>query len=250
MTEPTAAPTDGRLDLRRVLAEGELALRGQFVNASNTTTLVQVGDPELGVLAVYKPRAGERPLWDFPTGSLHRREVAAYLVSEFLGWQVVPPTLLRDGPLGPGSVQLYVPHDPQRHYFALAREGSHADALARMAAFDLLVNNADRKASHVLLDGEGHLWGCDHGLTFHEHAKLRTVIWDLAGYPLRVGWRRDAERLRAALTEPDGPLVTGLSRLLSPDEVAMLARRAAALRHRRALPDPPEDERPYPWPPL
>ncbi|MGH3666062.1 MAG: SCO1664 family protein [Egibacteraceae bacterium] len=239
-----------RPDAGALLASAELTVHGRFVNASNHTTLVRVGDPELGLLAVYKPQAGERPLWDFPTGTLHHREVAACVVSDYLGWQVVPPTVLRGGPLGRGSVQLFVPHDPRRHYFALVEEGAHRDALARMAAFDVLINNADRKGSHVLLAGDGHIWGCDHGLSFHPQVKLRTVIWDFAGQLLAEAQRRDLARLRAALNDADSVVAAALADLLSPEELVALRLRAEALEETGALPDLPEEYRPYPWPPL
>ncbi len=236
-------------EVTSLLADGEMRVHGRIVNASNHTTLVGVGGPE-GVLAVYKPRAGERPLWDFPPGTLHRREVAAFTVSAFLGWDLVPPTLVRDGPLGVGSLQLFVDHDPQRHYFVLVEEDVHDEQLARMAAFDLLVNNADRKASHVLLDGQGHIWGCDHGLAFHPQAKLRTVIWEFGGCPLNQRWSADLERLAAALEDRNSEVCRDLTGLLSPGEVAVLARRATLLGAAGALPDIDEDLRPYPWPPL
>ncbi len=234
-------------DVVTLLRTAPLSVHGRIANASNHTTLVQIGEPDLGLLAVYKPMAGERPLWDFPAGSLHRREVAAYLVSDFLGWQVVPPTLRRDGPFGVGSVQLFIAHDPDEHYFVLVESADYDEQLARMATFDLLVNNADRKAGHVLLDDDGHVWGCDHGLTFHPHPKLRTVIWEFAGTPLPRAWRDDVARFCAAL---DGELGASLTALLSPREVAALGRRAAALHDLPALPNVAEEYRPYPWPPL
>jgi len=236
-------------EVTSLLADGEIKVHGRIVNASNHTTLVQVGGGD-AVLAVYKPRAGERPLWDFPLGTLHRREVAAFVVSAFLGWDIVPPTLLREGPLGLGSVQLFIDHDPQRHYFVLVEEVAHDEQLARMAVFDLLINNADRKASHVLLDAGAHIWGCDHGLTFHPQAKLRTVIWEFGGVPLHEQWSADLGRLAAALEDRHSAVRGDLASLLSGAEVAMLARRAALLGAADALPDIDEDLRPYPWPPL
>jgi uncharacterized repeat protein (TIGR03843 family) len=199
---------------------------------------------------VYKPQAGERPLWDFPHGSLAHREVATYLVDAFLGWGLVPPTVLRDGPLGPGSVQLFVPHDPHRHYWVLLDEPRHRATLIRLAAFDLLINNADRKASHVLEAPGGSLVGIDHGLTFHAEPKLRTVIWELDGVEIRSGWRRDLARLAAALDDPGTALVDRLSGLLDPEEIEALGRRAGILRGLRRMPTIEPDRRPYPWPPL
>ncbi len=248
---PGGPLSDVAADLRSLLATEPLAVHGRIVNASNHTTLVQVGDPQLDVLGVYKPRAGERPLWDFPGGTLHRREVAASVVSDVLGWGIVPPTVLRDGPMGVGSLQLFVPHDPERHYFVLVDESDdHDEQLARMAVFDLLVNNADRKASHVLLDGDGHLWGCDHGLTFHVQTKVRTVIWEFGGTPLAPAWRDDLGRLSAVLDDPASGAGAALADLLSAHELAVLGLRAQALARMAVLPAIEEDRRPYPWPPL
>lgn len=233
------------------LWEAPLTVLGFLAEASNHTLLVRLGDEDGdGAHAIYKPRAGERPLWDFRTGTLCQRETAAFTVSAFLGWEVVPPTVLRDGPMGVGSVQLFVPHDPAQHYFVLVEDVRHHAELARMALFDLLVNNADRKGSHVLRAADGHLWGVDHGLTFHAQLKLRTVIWELGGTPLEPDWRDDLARLRAALEQPDDPLSRHLAELLSPGEVSALALRATALAEARALPVVDEHRRPYPWPPL
>ena len=232
------------------LLTAPITVHGRIVSASNHTMLVELDAGDDGVLAVYKPQQGERPLWDFEYGSLHRREVAAYEVSRHLGWEVVPPTVLRDGPLGEGSVQLFIEHDPRRHYFVLLEDDDHDEALARMAAFDLLVNNADRKAGHVLLAADDHIWGCDHGLTFHVEPKLRTVIWEFGGMTLDPSWCEDLRRLAADLSAPEQPPASHLQALLSPPEVAMLARRALALATSGMLPDPPEEERPYPWPPI
>jgi uncharacterized repeat protein (TIGR03843 family) len=236
-------------DLRRLLADSPLTVHGRIVNASNGTMLVEADDAD-EVLAVYKPQTGERPLWDFPFGTLHLREVAAFEISDHLGWQVVPPTILREGPFGPGSVQLFIDHDPRRHYFVLVEEAEHDEALARMAAFDLVVNNADRKGGHVLLAPDGHIWGCDHGLTFHEQTKLRTVIWEFGGLALPPAWIEDLRRLAADLRDTGSALIGRLRDLLTPSEIALLARRATALADAGALPDLDPDERPYPWPPI
>lgn len=233
-----------------LLLEAPLTLLGFVAEASNHTLLAQVGDPDDGVRAIYKPRAGERPLWDFPTGTLCSREVAAYEVSAFLGWRIVPPTVLRDGPMGVGSVQLFVPHDPAAHYFALIEDPATHPALARMAVFDLLVNNADRKGSHVLRGEDGHLWGVDHGLTFHIETKLRTVIWDLGGTRIEPGWREGLTRLEKALRDDTEPIGRRLAQLLSPPEVDALALRAGALARASELPLIEARRRPYPWPPL
>lgn len=237
-------------DTLALLAGAELRALGLLARASNHTLLVQVGDPGAGVHAVYKPRSGERPLWDFPRGTLCQREAAAYVVSAFLGWGLVPPTVLRDGPMGPGSLQLFVPHDPRRHYFALVEEPGHRRQLARLATFDLLLNNADRKASHVMLGDDGRIRGCDHGLTFHALPKLRTVVWELGGTPVEAAWRADLARLGDALGESGHDLRRALGELLSAREVEALQRRAARLQATRALPVVDGHLRAYPWPPL
>ena len=229
-----------------LLCSAELGIVGLLSGASNHTLLVRLGDGD-DRFAVYKPRRGERPLWDFPTGTLCRREVAAYRVSAFLGWGLVPPTVLRDGPLGQGSVQLFVPHDPADHYFTLIEEPALHPRLAQLATFDLLVNNADRKGGHVLrvLDAD-RLVGIDHGLTFHPRPKLRTVIWDLGAAAIDDAWRADLRRLAVALRANDAVV----DDLLAAEEVEVLGRRAALLADAEALPDPPVDRRPYPWPPV
>jgi uncharacterized repeat protein (TIGR03843 family) len=241
-------PVDAAAVLDR-LAHAELRPRGFLANASNHTLLVEVGATGDGFAAVYKPREGERPLWDFPAGTLCCREVAAYEVSAALGWGLVPPTVLRDGPMGTGSVQAFVPHDPARHYFVLVDDPGNHRELTRMATFDLLVNNADRKASHVLDAQGGTVLGIDHGLTFHPEPKLRTVIWDLGAAAIEPAWRRDLQRLADEL-DGDGPLGRRLGELLAPAEIAALSARARALAHRSELIVLPENRRPYPWPPL
>ena len=230
--------------VRAFLAEGELELLGRIPWASNATVLAKVTHEGLEGLAVYKPARGERPLWDFPTGTLYRREVAAYLVSEQLGWRLVPPTLARDGPLGVGSVQLYVDADPEVTAFELLADGR--PGLARIAAFDVVTNNADRKAGHCLAGQDGRVWAIDHGLCFHVQAKLRTVLWDLAGTRLEASILADLEAL-AAEAAGGGELAAGLGDLLDGDELAAMARRARALVRAGRLPATRGD-RAYPWP--
>jgi len=235
------------------LADAELEPVGYLEGASNSTMLCRLGPDATdadGPFAVYKPQVGERPLWDFPDGSLCRREVAARVVSEALGWGLVPPTVLREGFAGIGSCQLFVPHDPREHYFVLVEDPAHHQQLARMAVFDLLVNNTDRKGSHVLLGDDGRLWGIDHGVCFHAQPKLRTVIWDLGGWPISDEWRADLARVAQALDTDGSRLATELCELLSPVEVAVTGRRARALSRATALPRIAESRRPYPWPPL
>jgi uncharacterized repeat protein (TIGR03843 family) len=228
---------------RAFLAEGDLEVLGRIPWASNATLLARVRHRELEGLAVYKPVRGERPLWDFPLGTLYRREVAAYLVSEQLGWGLVPPTLVRAGPLGIGSLQLYVDADAEVTAFELLADGNAA--LPRIAAFDVVTNNADRKAGHCLAGQDGHVWAIDHGLCFHVQTKLRTVLWDLAGDRLEAPVLADLETLAAEAA--GGALAASLGELLDPDEVAAMARRARALVRTGRLPAP-TGERAYPWP--
>jgi uncharacterized repeat protein (TIGR03843 family) len=213
--------------------------------SSNGTYLVTVtGDapePPDQAVAVYKPGRAERPLWDFPDG-LYRREVAAYELATVLRWRMVPETVSRqEGPLGPGSLQAFVDADFEQHYFTLLEEEQHHAALKQMAVFDLIANNADRKGGHCLLDGDGHLWGIDHGLCFHTHPKLRTVIWDFAGEPVADGDLEDLQRLA------DSGLPPALTDLLHPDECEALEGRIRQVLRRQTLPQPRSD-RPYPWP--
>lgn len=208
--------------------------------SSNGTFLVTVSLDGEEHAAIYKPHRGERPLWDFPEG-LFLREVAAYELSVALGWDVVPETVLRDdAPLGLGSLQWFVDADFEQHYFTLVEDSRWHDDLRRMAVFDLIANNADRKSGHCLVAGE-HLWGIDHGLCFHVEPKLRTVIWDFGGQPIPAELRADAARVAA---HPPA----ALHQLLNDAEVEVLAARAAAVSRLSSFPDPGTDRRPYPWP--
>ena len=225
-----------------VLAHGELVVTGRFTNSSNATLLATASLDEESVTCVYKPESGERPLWDFP-GGLWRREVAAYVLSERLGFDLIPITVARDeGPFGPGSVQLFVEEDMEHHYFTIRDDPSHHTWLSRLATFDVVANNSDRKSGHVLL-ADGRLWAIDHGLCFHEEDKLRTVIWDLAGEELSAD-------ITAALKDVTERGLEELADLLSPLEVAITAQRAADLLDLGFLPFPDEDAPwpPYPWP--
>ncbi|MGH2818714.1 MAG: SCO1664 family protein [Actinomycetota bacterium] len=232
-------------DALKILREGEMEVLGLLPYSSNYTFLAKVSSPDEQLLAVYKPRRGERPLWDFPPGSLAAREVAAYRVSEEAGWNIVPPTVLRrDAPLGEGSVQLFIEHDPERHYFVLMDE--YRDELAAFAAFDVVANNADRKSGHVLEDPHRELWAVDHGVTFHAEPKLRTVIWDYAEEPISDGIRHALERLRASLSD-ERKLGGEMARLLTPAERSATLHRVEALLARSDFPSPGPD-RPVPWP--
>ncbi len=212
--------------------------------SSNYTFLTKVTTESSQVHAVYKPRNGERPLWDFPHGTLAAREVAAWLVSE-ASWGVVPTTVLRpDAPLGEGSLQFFVEHDPDRHYFALME--TRLEEMAAFAAFDAVVNNADRKAGHVIESADGRLWAVDHGLTFHTDNKLRTVIWSFAEERLTPEVRTVLETLGAALDDAAG-LGGELAALLTPAEAAATLERVETLLVDDRFPAP-QGDRPLPWP--
>jgi uncharacterized repeat protein (TIGR03843 family) len=198
------------------------------------------------VLAIYKPRRGESPLWDFPAGTLYRREIAAYRLARLLGWPMVPPTVEREGPQGAGSLQLFVEHNPQEHFFVLRENAELLPQLKRMAAFDAVANNADRKGGHCLLDPEGAIWGIDHGVCFHEEMKLRTVIWDWADEPLPPEWLADVESAMRCIEAGDRAALPLLA-LLSGQEVRAMLSRARNLVASACLPRP-GPYRPYPWP--
>jgi hypothetical protein len=236
--------------------------------ASEADSEAQSETPESRLLAVYKPRDGERPLWDFPDGTLYKRELAAYRVSEALGWGLVPPTILRDGPFGIGMVQAFIPHDPNAHYLEL--EAPDPDSIQRLTIFDALVNNADRKSGHILQDETGALWAIDHGLTFHVEPKLRTVVWEYAGEPIPVTILNELRALRPLLEDPtergaDSPgfpdepsfsasaessLLQSLSALLSLTERIALRERLEGLIETARFPDADPDRRMVPWPPV
>ncbi|MFB2596471.1 SCO1664 family protein [Herbiconiux sp. P17] len=246
--------------------DGELELTGRITTASNATFLGRIGDTEV----VYKPIAGEQPLWDFPDGNLAHREAAAYLVSESFGWNVVPRTWLRDGPFGRGMVQLWQDVDPEQDAIDLVAAGAvpeegwrevfdghdendrpvtliHEDsvALRRMAVFDVVVNNADRKGGHVLPMADGHRYGVDHGLTFHVDHKLRTVLWGWLGDDLTPDELGSIERVRADL---GGDLGASLSPLVSDFEIGAFAARLDRLRARAVFPGPSGDMPAVPYP--
>jgi len=232
-------------NIQSALEHGSLKLKGQFMLGSNYTFLVDVRYQGKTIPAVYKPSKGEQPLWDFPENSLALREVAAYLVSETLGFHIVPFTTLRtDGPHGPGSLQQYIEYDPEYHYFSFTQEDK--TKLKPVVLFDLLINNADRKGSHVFFDIPAHkLWAIDHGICFHEYDKLRTVIWDFAGEPIPADLLVHISHL-----SPDTKLQADLQPYLSPREVAALEARAKALSASKVFPPPPQGRRSFPYPPL
>jgi uncharacterized repeat protein (TIGR03843 family) len=230
----------------KLLSEGDIELHGLLPWSSNYTFLVTVSEGELQATAVYKPCRGERPLWDFPEGTLAMREVAAYLVSEALGWGLVPPTVLRDGPHGPGMVQLYMDVDHEQHYFTFGSR--HVEEARHVAAFDAIVNNADRKAGHLLEDSQGHIWAIDHGVCFSPEPKLRSVIWEFAGQPVPPGILNDMREFREQMNKRSR-FVRALEKLLDAEEIEAMRRRLDRLIARGKFPLPGPD-RHYPWPPI
>ncbi len=227
-----------------LLAHGQLEVTGRLLS-SNVIFLATIEDAELRALAIYKPRRGETPLWDFPEGSLGLREVGAYLLSRVLGWPLIPPVVLRTGPYGVGTVQLYIDALPDMHYFRL-REERRPDLLP-VALFDLLANNADRKGGHLLLDRWGRIWAIDNALTFHAEPKLRTVIWDYAGEPIPDAYLADLRALQARL-KPRSTLSRTLAKLLSRRELAALRGRLETLVQEGAFPLPDPARHQVPWP--
>lgn len=230
-----------------LLSEGTIEVEGRLLVASNATLYctVRLGDTEAA--CVYKPVAGERPLWDFPHGTLAGREVAAYQVSRAAGFNVVPPTVYRDGPFGPGMCQLWIDADESVDTMALARRTDHA-GLREMSVFDAVINNADRKIGHLLPAPGGHLYGCDHGVCFGEEYKLRTVLWQWRGRTL-PGRSLAALRTLEECFESGG-LGTGLEAWITADEVTATRERLDLLLKHRVHPYPPEDWPAVPWPPV
>ena len=242
-------PTERNLaDVLMLLANGEMDVQGMLPWSSNYTLLTVVRCDGLQGLAVYKPRRGERPLWDFPRGTLCQREVAAYVLSEALGWALVPPTVLRDGPYGIGSVQLFIDADQEAHLFTMQKEGGFGQAIERLAVFDVLANNADRKSGHCLKGNDGRLWAIDHGICFHAESKLRTVLWDYAGRPFPPDMLADLRDLREQFESKDSVFAM-LEGLLAPDELRVLRRRLDRLVATGKHPDPGPG-RNVPWPPV
>jgi hypothetical protein len=231
------------------LVHGELELLGILPDSSNYAFLARAHsgeeDDDEGLLAVYKPQRGETPLWDFPEGTLHRREAAAYMVCRELGWPNVPPTLVRDGPHGVGSVQVFIDFDPDEHFFTMEVERS--EEFRKVAVFDLVINNADRKGGHCLLAPDGTIWLIDHGVCFNEEPKLRTVIWTFVGEPIDASLLADVERFAGALLT--GPVRDGFSALLEPAEIDAMIGRARAVLEAGTYPEPGPG-RPFPWPPV
>ncbi|MEX0875534.1 MAG: SCO1664 family protein [Actinomycetota bacterium] len=225
-----------------LLSAGEIEILGLLPYASNATLLTRVRKGEQEALAVYKPRRGERPLWDFPSGTLCLREAAAWVLDQSLGWGLVPPTVLREGPAGFGVMQLFVDEDVEVDVRTLLQ--THPEDLKRIALFDVVINNADRKAGHLVVDTNGKLWSVDHGICFAVEPKLRTVIWAFEG-----------ERVPAALLDSlgklveDGKWIEELAPLLDGEEIDSLRSRIDLMLRNGCYPVPDPGGRHVPWPP-
>ncbi len=236
--EPLSSNLIGVETARTILQRGEIELVGRMPYSSNATFLVRLVDGDVAVNGIYKPLEGERPLWDFPRG-LYRREIAAYELSEELGWAVVPPTFERVGPYGVGSVQLFIDADFAQHHFTLVKDLKHHPTLRKLCVLDLLANNTDRKAGHCLLSKRGTIYGIDHGLCFSTEFKLRTVIWEFANEPIDEGLLSDIHRLTRSE-------ISKISPWLDQDEIESLFERAQWLIESAVFPE--DDGYGWPWP--
>jgi len=228
-------------EILEVLSKGQIEVLGQITNSSNVTVYTELIYLDKKINAVYKPERGERPLHDFPSG-LYKREQAAYDLSEQLGWDLVPPTVVRDGPLGIGSIQFFIDANFEEHYFTILEDSKHQLTLKKICAFDYLMNNTDRKSSHCLLSNTNKIWAIDHGLCFHEQYKLRTVIWDFTGQELPVEILDDLQLII------DSGLTNNLKELLTNIEIDALYSRCKAMLKSRVFPIDETDGRRIPWP--
>jgi hypothetical protein len=235
----------GRAEAFTLLCDGELDLEGRLLDASNVTLIAAIRTGTLAGTCVYKPVAGERPLWDFPDGTLAGREISAHLVSEATGWSIVPPTVLREGPYGTGMVQLWMDADPGIELTEFVRRD--LPALRRMAVFDAVVNNADRKGGHIIPMADGHVYGVDHGICFSVDPKLRTLLWRWAGQRLPAEAVTVLEKLDEDLR---GDLGEQLHEHLTRREVRRTQQRVAELLRTRVHPRPSGDWPALPWPPF
>ncbi len=232
----------------QLLWAGEMELQGLMPWSSNYTFLVSLTrrTDQAILLGVYKPCAGERPLWDFPEGTLCHREFVSYLISQVLGWPNIPPTVLRDGPHGQGAVQLFIEADYEAHYFNMRDVSAFAETFKQIALFDYVVNNADRKGGHCLKDKNGQLWAIDHGLTFHTEFKLRTVIWEFCQEPISASLLEDLNRLQQLIVN-SSELWQILVQFISRREIRALKKRIDFLLSTGRFPDlHPGRNMPYP----
>lgn len=223
-----------------ILAEGDIEPLGQMPWSSNATLLCDVRHDDHLVQAVYKPGRGERPLWDFPSG-LYRREVACYRLAAAIGWDLVPPTMLVDGPMGPGSLQLFIPCDFSEHYLTLREHDRYRSSFEQLTVFDVVANSTDRKSGHVLVDAQHQVWAIDNGLSFHTEYKLRTVLWDFADEPFP---EQISEDLRSFVASD---LAEHLGDLLDDDEIEMALNRARMMINEGRFPVD-RSGRGWPWP--
>ena len=276
MSLPAPSTQEETAHILDVLTFGEIEIEGRLADASNVVLLGQLELGDIRTRVIYKPVKGERPLWDFPHGTLAKREAAAFVLSAVGGWNLVPPTVIRDGPLGPGSVQLWVdaveggtrtlidvvtPAELSPGWLpvfeAQLADGTavvvaHADRpdLASAAVFDVVINNADRKGSHLVVDRSGSLWGFDHGISAHIEPKLRTVLWGWEGKPLPEVDLARLEALSGWLGNPRSPVSRAVNGLLSPAEVNAVSQRIAGLLTTGLFPEPNGRGPAVPWPPL
>ena len=243
--EPVLRPPVDDAEALHLLQTGDIDLEGRMLDASNVTLVGTIRSGDVGGECVYKPVAGERPLWDFPDGTLAGREISAFLVSEATGWRVVPPTVLREGPFGPGMVQLWIDGDEDVDLAEFVRRDD--PALRRMAVFDAVVNNADRKGGHIIPMPDGHVYGIDHGICFSVDPKLRTLLWRWAGRPIPLAALEVLERLADDLL---GDLGEQLHEHLTRREVRRTQQRVAELLRTKLHPEPSGDWPALPWPPF
>lgn len=236
-------------EVTHLLTDGALDLVERLTEASNQTWLAVLRSGDIRARCVYKPISGERPLWDFPTGTLAGREVASHLVARALGWQVVPPTVLRDGPLGEGMCQMWVETDPEVDVLEVAQRRDDPN-LRRIALLDAVINNSDRKAGHLLVTPEGTILGCDHGVSFSVQYKLRTVLWQWRGTPIPTADREGLRRLEALMRDPGSDLNVALAPLVTETEVYAARRRAEILAEHGTYPYPSPGWPAVPYPPV
>lgn len=237
-------------DIVFILQKGKISVEGKFVWGSNFTFLSHIEHSGKDIQAVYKPIRGERPLWDFPPTSLAHREVAAYIVSKALNWNLVPPTVYReDGPMGPGSIQLFIEHNPDLHYFTFCE--TDKQRLRPAVLFDHIINNADRKGSHFLIDDVDHIWLIDHGVSFHHEHKLRTVVWDYAGESIPDDLLTDLKHFQHKLvpkTSENDDTLPQLHSHLNSAEISAIVARTEHLISSGHFSSPRPDQRQFPWP--
>ncbi len=236
---------DNRDEIIAALQYGDLKVTGRLVDASNATLFGEITVGSTSFNCIYKPVTGERPLWDFPDGTLANREYAAYLISEAMQLDCVPPTILRDGPFGFGMVQLWIDIDESEDLAELYRKD--LPGLRNMALFDVVINNTDRKIGHLLPTDEGHIYGCDHGVTFHSEDKLRTVLWQWEQLPLLPSEIQTLKLLETALTAETGALI---QELITEEEFKALQQRISRLQQEKVFPSPSPDWPAVPWPPF